>query len=79
MENTNYIKIGITNDVSKRLETLQTGNPLKLNIEFVSTFDDAQKIETLVHRRFKSKRLMGEWFDMDAKEVVRFLKESKWN
>lgn len=56
-------KIGITNDVNKRLKQLQCGNSGKLEIVFKWFTFDAEGIEKNSHARFSKYRLNGEWFD----------------
>ncbi len=54
------IKIGVAADVTSRLRDLQCANASKLAL-LVSASGD-MKIEQLLHRRFRSERLNGEWF-----------------
>lgn len=71
-----HIKIGITNNVKKRLDALQTANPMKLEYFFgmhVKTQRDALDIESELHEKFKDYRLMGEWFE--ETEVLKWLRQ----
>lgn len=59
------IKIGKSNDVDKRLKSLQTGNPRKLTLMAsikCKSPDDAFKLERKFHAKFKSSQIRGEWF-----------------
>lgn len=56
------IKIGVTNDIDKRVKTLQTGNPFPIVVEFVEQKRQAYKIESYLHRMFEQYRVQGEWF-----------------
>lgn len=61
-----HVKIGIAKDVQKRLYSLQTCNPLLLEIRLVLSvkdMDDARRIEQKLHTIFNESRLRGEWFD----------------
>lgn len=71
-KNDKTIKIGISDDVRKRLSQLQTGNPNRL--ELLRTLDcgnreTALRIEQVLHKRYASKRLQGEWFQVEPEEV----------
>jgi len=59
------IKIGKSNNPEKRVKELQTGNPYKLYlIAFIhcETEEGAIKLERKIHRLFKKRRMIGEWF-----------------
>lgn len=67
-------KIGFTKGNSKkRIKELSTGNPFEL--ELVCTFDTKfnMKVERILHRRYKSKKVRGEWFNLDTGEVGNFI------
>lgn len=71
-------KIGFSKDVSKRLATLQTGNPEPLTIHHVEEVPDhrARLLEKKIHRDMNYKRIKGEWFDMtpeEAKSMLQFV------
>lgn len=61
------VKIGKATDLRMRLGTLQVGNPHQLNfvlaIEIEPGESNAQDLETMLHRRLRSFRIRGEWFD----------------
>ena len=59
------IKIGVADDVDKRLSELQTGNPFELSIIAVINCDSrehAYHTEGRLHRLFKRCHIRGEWF-----------------
>lgn len=68
-------KIGYSNDVAKRLATLQTGNPSKLYIHHIEEVPDdrARLLEHKLHRELSHKRIKGEWFDLTPDEAKSFL------
>lgn len=71
-DNENY-KIGYTSkNIEERIKELQTGNGNKLIL--VHTFETkfATVLEKTLHRRYKSKNLIGEWFELDEKDVNEF-------
>lgn len=68
-------KIGITNDLSRRLRELQTGNPheLTLHHHILVEDKDALSIEKKIHLELNHRKLKGEWFRMDREFGVNFL------
>lgn len=72
----NQYKIGYTRrDVEQRLKEFKTGNcnELKVIHEFESEW--GTKIESSLHRRFRTKKIDGEWFYLEKGEVDNFLCE----
>lgn len=73
------VKIGIAQDVKKRIDALQTSNPNKLNLLYALKVDnkqDAQEIEKELHGMFARDRKQGEWFK--SENVIEFLKKDKF-
>ena len=67
---TNFFKIGLTRGVvEKRLQTLQTGNHLKLTIYHTSYYEDVIKKEKQIHIKYKDSRTVGEWFMLTEDEI----------
>ena len=70
------VKIGVTNNIKKRLKTLQTGNPWRLQVMAIVYRPDAFQLEAALHRHFDAQRMRpdGEWFrfdpDSDPVEIV---------
>ena len=69
-------KIGFTknkNTLKKRVKQLQTGNPNKIKmVEFFGS-EHGRKLETTLHNIYSSKRLEGEWFELDDYDVKLFI------
>lgn len=66
-------KIGMTKgDVEKRLKQLQTGNSTEL--ELVSSFQTEYpyRMETILHNKFKHKKILNEWYYLDKNDVENF-------
>jgi len=59
------VKIGVTNNIAKRLATLQTGNPWRLEVKALVYRTDAFQYEAALHEYFDKQRMRmdGEWFD----------------
>jgi hypothetical protein len=74
---TGPIKIGLADNVCKRITELQVGNPIELLLIAVIgpiSRKEAEHLERSLHKKFKHKHIRGEWFkhsiDMSAiKEV----------
>ena len=55
-----FVKIGYSKSVEKRLKSLQTANPNQL--EIISSFDGNRKEEEHIHYRFRKFKVSGDWF-----------------
>jgi hypothetical protein len=64
-----FVKIGIACDVKNRLKTLQTGNPYPLTLIDSFEFDDAVRVESVLHRKYDHARMRGEWFKLTDAEL----------
>jgi hypothetical protein len=66
MKATDYFKIGITNNLNKRLLALQTGNPIKLYlVRYYIVYTDANRLEKLIHSYLSEYHIRLEWFCID--------------
>lgn len=66
-----YYKIGYTKGrVESRLTSMQVGLPFDLNIIKIWTFESIEKIETMVHSKYKEQRVRGEWHLFDKEELT---------
>lgn len=74
-KNIHHIKIGMTKNLDKRLKQLQTGSSFKLM--FYKTYQsfDYKKIENNLHKKYKDKQVLNEWFNIDLNEVDKILHE----
>ena len=71
----NAIKIGISQNPTNRLQSLQTDHFHELVILKTIEFqypNDAQKAESLFHNKFKTNRIKGEWFEASA-SILKYL------
>lgn len=75
---TDSFKIGMTKQpVLQRINTLQTGCPLRLRYVYHSYVEDMQTTERELHQLFNSFREIGEWFclkDFQVKECIRLMR-----
>lgn len=67
-------KIGVTNskDVNKRLKQLQTGNSKELYIKESYETSYPFKLENMLHNHFKTKGIIGEWFELSEEDTKQF-------
>ena len=73
-----YYKIGITTHaVSKRIRTLQTGNPYRIVALHTFEIEGAEIVEQNLHRVYASNRLMLEWFKLSDAELAAVLQSAK--
>ena len=70
------VKIGVANDVEKRIKQLQTGAGIELELIYKSMIcSNAFNIEKDVHKHFEQYRTFGEWFKINPTEVINFLEQ----
>lgn len=76
----NITKIGITNNINRRVRQLECQSGCKLNIYYQTEyFKRAKLIENSLHQHFKMFRLEGEYFNIEpelAKEKLLFIIEN---
>ena len=64
-----FYKIGITSNITKRKNELQVGNPFKINIIYFAKVENAARLESILHEKFWSKNVSGEWFKLNEKDL----------
>lgn len=72
------VKVGISNNVPRRLQQIQTGHPDRLQVFFtkeIAARDKAALLEERAHTRMARWRLTGEWFDVTPEFAQRVLEE----
>src|SRR3989338_123579 len=67
-----YYKIGKTNDTVRRGSELRIQLPEKMDLIHSIKTDDPSGIEAYWHRRFETKRMKGEWFDLNSTDIKAF-------
>jgi len=70
------IKIGASTNVKGRLKAIRTASPVELNLIGNWYQDEVYTAESKLHRKYKEKRVRGEWFcltDDDIEEIVKNL------
>lgn len=72
----NNYKIGISTNPIKRFKTIQSAIPFNIEIIHLIESCDYKKIERELHKKFYFKRINGEWFDLNNKDIE-FIKSYK--
>lgn len=67
-----FYKIGRSNSVGRREYELAIQLPEATTSVHVIRTDDPSGIEVYWHKRFESKRMNGEWFDLNASDITAF-------
>ncbi len=68
--NTKHIKIGITENLHRRIEQLNNSCGCRVVILGDATFGHARELEALLHKTFDSCRQSGEWFEFSQCEMA---------
>jgi hypothetical protein len=66
----NYYKIGISKEVHRRLADYNTAMPFTVVLEYSVEHPDFRSVEKALHKRFKHKRIKGEWFLLSDFEIA---------
>jgi hypothetical protein len=73
-----HYKIGLSNDVGRRVYELGILLPQPLRLVHSFETDDPRGIEAYWHERFKGKRLNGEWFKLSKADVAAFRRRKRF-
>lgn len=66
IESGGLYKIGVSQDVNKRIRNLQTGSAhTVICVAYYQTDKPAREVESALHKLFAKYRLRGEWFDFE--------------
>ena len=71
-----FYKIGITDNIEKRLSSIRNGNPYKVTVLHSKRKQDAYNVEQSLHRLYRKVRVRGEWFQLEelmVKEIIDIL------
>lgn len=64
-----FYKIGIANDVAKRLNSIQTSNPFRVDLVASVVVDVPAELERTLHEAYAEKRTRNEWFELSDLDV----------
>jgi len=67
-----HYKVGISNNVTKRMQSLQTANGNRIQLVLDRQVSDAHGIEKQLHSALANMKLDGgrEWFELTAEQVI---------
>jgi len=73
IESGEFVKVGLTDNIDRRLFNLQLGNPLPLRLAYRRTIPRPlnKQVESLVHQRLAEWSIGREWFRMSARAAVK--------
>jgi len=66
-------KIGYTSDIKKRMFHYRSSNPRKVELIFVEEVHEPFKIEQCLIKYFNDKKVTGEWFSLNEKNVAKII------
>jgi len=78
--NSNRYKIGIAQNIKRRIAELNCSNPDRVGLLFFYPCINAQYLERRIHNNFKKYRINNEWFDLDKNQVsecIEFIKDPR--
>lgn len=70
------IKVGVADDVHKRMKQLQTGNPKELRLVMHFECNDREHafyLEKTIHSFLDAKRMHGEWFKVTKSKLMKVI------
>ena len=72
-----YTKIGVTEDITKRLHNLQTGNARSLKVLHTEPFvgTSAYKVEAALHSVYRDFNVLNEWFDLTDEQCLKIIND----
>lgn len=68
-----YYKIGITKNLDKRIDQLQTGNPHEIYLVCSTFVENTSGFERKLHKEFDQYRISGEWFDLPYEQLEKLI------
>lgn len=64
-----YVKIGKTLNLDDRMRSLEMSTPLEIELLHFVKSENIDKDERIFHNMFVTKRVKGEWFDLDERDI----------
>lgn len=69
----NHYKVGIASNVNSRVSGIQTSNPVHIDIVATKLVNDAEQVESNIHKALKEMRVDGggtEWFQLTPIQAI---------
>jgi len=72
-----FLKIGVTSDIKRRLKEIRFANPNHINVLFF--IENVYLLEKILHLRFDNYRINNEWFHYNESilEIFKTIKQNK--
>lgn len=64
-----YVKIGVSNNISKRVSALTGANPLPIELLYSTEVINALYVEKLLHLKYREFNTHHEWFDLSEPQI----------
>jgi len=71
-----FYKIGLAKDLKRRVKEHQTSSPFKIYIAISYYVEDMREEEKELHNIFDDKRILGEWFSLNKKDLEKIKERS---
>jgi len=71
------IKIGVSQNPSNRLKTMQTGNASKLELLWSKCYMNPYAVEASIHNMHFQNHVIGEWFNLSSSSIEE-VKNTEW-
>ncbi len=68
--NNGIIKIGVTNNIEKRIKLFQNICGMKLKLLKTYIIQNSFRVEKILHFKYKNKRTYGEWFKLNSDDLL---------
>jgi hypothetical protein len=68
-----FIKIGISQNIEKRIKSMETDNPHKIELLFYQKIENARKIESFLHKQLKEHNVKNEWFKLNKRAINKII------
>ena len=76
MVGTDYLKVGYTRSIKRRMEELGRNIPMGLELLACDWSTEAKGLERAYHKEMKGRKVVGEWFRVEGMErVIKGLRE----
>jgi hypothetical protein len=62
-----FTKIGISQNIEKRIKSMETDNPLEIELLFYKKMENVRKVESFLHKQLKEYNVKNEWFKLDKR------------
>lgn len=66
------VKIGISIDLEQRIKVLEAASGCKISL--LRLIENGSSLEKILHKHYKHKRYLGEWFNLDKEDIDFLLK-----